>query len=231
MVVSPVNETTAMRLDETAIKARVLTALWQDRRIAGGAAIANEFRVGNSGVRADLAVYSDRFIGIEIKSEFDSLKRLDRQIAVYNTYFDEVILVVGESHVRKIAFSECDGAEVWSVRADGTLQVVAESHRPVEIDYDRLADLMTATERTRFLRSGQRATPDEVREAFRSAFSARFAATSQKFWQATECPITPETLSLLSRFKRAREEHRLVAEANAHNWEAWNRQAAALFGT
>lgn len=52
-----------------------------------------------SSSRADaLAVLPNKLVGIEIKSDADTYARLARQIKDYDRFFDENVLVVGESH-------------------------------------------------------------------------------------------------------------------------------------
>lgn len=50
-------------------------------------------------VRIDLAVVNGRLHGYEIKSDRDTLERLDRQLDIYNRILDRATLVVGERHV------------------------------------------------------------------------------------------------------------------------------------
>ena len=50
-------------------------------------------------VRIDLAVVNGRLHGYEIKSDRDTLERLDRQLEIYNRVLDRATLVVGERHL------------------------------------------------------------------------------------------------------------------------------------
>lgn len=52
-------------------------------------------------VRLDLAVVNGRLHGYEIKSDRDTLRRLDRQLEIYNRVLDHATLVVGERHVER----------------------------------------------------------------------------------------------------------------------------------
>lgn len=58
--------------------------------------IIEELSVCDGGARVDLAVANGRLIGYEIKSDADSLDRLENQIDCYNKTFDRIIIVVGE---------------------------------------------------------------------------------------------------------------------------------------
>ncbi|MBR6159738.1 MAG: sce7726 family protein [Lachnospiraceae bacterium] len=46
----------------------------------------------------DVMVVTDILTGYEIKSDRDNYSRLDRQIVYYNWFFNEIYIVVGESH-------------------------------------------------------------------------------------------------------------------------------------
>jgi hypothetical protein len=50
-------------------------------------------------VRIDLAVVNGQLHGYEIKSNRDSLERLDRQLEIYNQVLDAATLVVGDRHL------------------------------------------------------------------------------------------------------------------------------------
>jgi hypothetical protein len=63
--------------------------------------VVNELGLKHGRSRADIAVINDYLIGFEIKSDVDSLKRLDLQIESYNSVFDRVTLVVGLNHLRE----------------------------------------------------------------------------------------------------------------------------------
>lgn len=51
--------------------------------------------------RVDIAIISDRLIGIEIKGPRDDVSRLPRQVAAYSECFERVVLVVHEALVER----------------------------------------------------------------------------------------------------------------------------------
>ena len=53
--------------------------------------------------RADIAIVGRQLVGYEIKSDVDSLRRLDQQIRGYSSVFDEVSLVVGQRFMAEAA--------------------------------------------------------------------------------------------------------------------------------
>src|ERR1035441_9742350 len=61
------------------------------------ASMLNEFRVGQC--KADLVILNGTSTVYEVKSERDSLSRLERQVAAYATVFAQVYVIAAEKHV------------------------------------------------------------------------------------------------------------------------------------
>lgn len=64
------------------------------------ASMLNEFRVGDC--KADLAILNGTATVYEIKSERDSLSRLERQIETYKGFFATVYVIAGDKHIDSI---------------------------------------------------------------------------------------------------------------------------------
>lgn len=64
------------------------------------ASMINEFRVG--GCKADVVILNGTATVYEVKSERDSLTRLQRQIAAYSTVFANVNVIAAEGHIRGV---------------------------------------------------------------------------------------------------------------------------------
>jgi hypothetical protein len=71
--------------DEYVYKAALVQKILLGRHSLQTASMLNEFRVG--GCKADLAILNGTATVYEVKSERDSLARLQRQIAAYTTVF------------------------------------------------------------------------------------------------------------------------------------------------
>lgn len=65
------------------------------------ASMINEFRVGEC--KADVAILNGTATVYEIKSERDSLSRLERQVVAYSTVFAKVYVIAAEGHVQTVA--------------------------------------------------------------------------------------------------------------------------------
>jgi hypothetical protein len=64
--------------------------------------VVNELGLNHGKCRADIAIINGRLIGYEIKSDSDSLRRLNEQIVSYNAIFDRAYLIVTRRHLKNI---------------------------------------------------------------------------------------------------------------------------------
>lgn len=85
------------RMSGDQIRAEIRTRLPRLFRKSIGVRVINELEICSGKSRADMAIISDQFIGVEIKGPKDRLDRLPKQIEHYSKCFDQVILVVDES--------------------------------------------------------------------------------------------------------------------------------------
>ncbi|MCB9384686.1 MAG: sce7726 family protein [Bryobacterales bacterium] len=74
------------------------------------ASMLHEFRVGDC--KADLAILNGTATVYEVKSERDSLSRLDRQLEAYAKVFAKIYVIVGENHVESVMRSVPGGVGV-----------------------------------------------------------------------------------------------------------------------
>jgi hypothetical protein len=205
---------TAAKFSELQIKALVLGEMRRRGLIDQRTVIANEFRVGHTSVRADLALLAHRFIGVEIKSDFDTLRRLTAQADVGAKCFDRFIIVLTARHLRHLDLDRFPAAEIWLVSEQGkVLQVAKPSVLSSKPDYSKL---LTIDESRKYFRPGN----GDGALALRRAFSARYGQTSQMFWQVVSKKRIEETsLNVLSRFKATRA-HREVTKARLVDQQA-----------
>jgi len=64
--------------------------------------VIDELGLNHGKCRADIAVVNGHLIGYEIKSNKDSLYRLNEQIKSYNAIFDKIYIIVGERYSNSI---------------------------------------------------------------------------------------------------------------------------------
>lgn len=85
-------------LTEKEIRAAVLQRLLAPSRVSQ--IVIEELGVGSA--RVDVAVASDRLVGFEIKSDFDTLDRLARQMHAYHEVFDALTIVTTSAYVGQV---------------------------------------------------------------------------------------------------------------------------------
>ena len=64
--------------------------------------VIDELGLNHGKCRADIAVINGRFVGYEIKSDSDSLHRLEGQVESYSDVFDKASIVVGDRYINSI---------------------------------------------------------------------------------------------------------------------------------
>lgn len=64
--------------------------------------VIDELGLNHGKCRADIAVVNGRFVGYEIKSNNDSLRRLGEQVKLYSAVFDRVSIIVGNRYIDSI---------------------------------------------------------------------------------------------------------------------------------
>ncbi|MFC1782424.1 sce7726 family protein [Planctomycetota bacterium] len=64
--------------------------------------VIDELGLNHGKCRADIAVVNGHLVGYEIKSNNDSLRRLERQVKSYNAVFDRVYIIVGDRYINMI---------------------------------------------------------------------------------------------------------------------------------
>src|SRR5690349_12621312 len=64
--------------------------------------VVDELGLNHGESRADIAVINGLLVGYEIKSNEDSLNRLEEQVKAYNAIFDKITIVIGTRHLKNI---------------------------------------------------------------------------------------------------------------------------------
>lgn len=214
-------------MNEGDIKAAVLQHIRAVSPARARPVVTAEFTLGSNPVRADLAILGDEFIGVEIKSDGDSLRRLTNQIAAYNECFERTILVVANRHLRHLRSETIEAAAVWSFDLLGNLTEVRPARVAKATSAAAFVDMMTADERRRYL-GGEgnggalKISAEEARRAFFLVFAERYGETSKGFWKATSRRrIRPNDLPTLSRFSEKRSAMLKIAQDREAFWDQW----------
>jgi hypothetical protein len=236
----------SQRLSEVNLKCLYLEHLRRLGLIDANSVIASEYSLGQTGRRVDLAILSDEFIGVEIKSKSDSLKRLQPQLAAYVRCFDRVVLVADERHILSAQTLMPASVELWSVNGLGELALVrkpivreGQSARVLaQLCTIRQLRRLTSAEapnslsRSKLIDLALQLPFDSVHEAAVAAFRGAFARSSTAFWNDLDSKeIDCEALASLSRFADARQKKVTALKKQSEFWLAWVEEAAAVFGS
>lgn len=113
-----------MKRKEKNIKALVLNHIFSKHWLDKDPLVINELSLDGSERRVDLAIISkDKLIAFEIKSEVDSLERLEGQVEKYLKYFDKVIIVAASKHVDAVREMTQPNIEVWGF-SNGKIKII-----------------------------------------------------------------------------------------------------------
>ncbi|HCT5130684.1 MAG: sce7726 family protein [Aeromonas veronii] len=85
------------------------------------ATMLSEFRVGSS--KADCVIINGSSVCYEIKTEYDSLYRLDEQLKDYCAFFDEVYVVCAPLNFKSVYEATPDSVGIMVLTADNYLSV------------------------------------------------------------------------------------------------------------
>jgi hypothetical protein len=123
------------------------------------ACMMTEFRVENC--KADLAILNGTSTVYEIKSERDSLSRLERQLEAYKKVFARVFVIAGENHVETVLQST--SADVGVMRLSNRYQIstIREAEdRPDRLSPSTIFDAVRTKEAKQILKRLGVATPN-----------------------------------------------------------------------
>lgn len=179
--------------DEYVYKAAITRRVLLGRHSLRSACMLSEFRIGQC--KADLVILNGTATVYEIKSERDSLSRLEKQIAAYRTVFPKCFVVAGENHVDSVANSIPEDVGVLRLSPRQSLSTVREAVERFElVKPDAIFDAIRTDEALELLRRLGVAAPvvpnTQIRSALRQIFS-RLAPVE----------IYPELLCVLKRFR------------------------------
>lgn len=108
-------------LNEGDIKAAVIDKLFASAALSD-AVLINEMVIANWSRRADLVVANGKLHAFEIKSDFDSLRRLPGQVETYLSRFDKVTVVCTSKFAKLVRDCTESRVEIWCAAKtdDGT---------------------------------------------------------------------------------------------------------------
>lgn len=208
-------------LDERNIKAAVIDRLMDTGELAN-AVLINEMVYANWKGRADLAVANGHLQAFEIKSDLDSLRRLDRQIEIYLERFEKLTLVVSLKFLKPVLQLAPQNVGVWVAFEENStthLKVIRHGKKKKIEDRMILIDYLLRDEIYNFLSSQQvnvrRSDPrshlanlaktqpiSKLRAYMLNAIKARFDRSFNDFLAVRDGLTSPENIFALRKAKQ-----------------------------
>lgn len=226
------------RFLEPDIKAQTLNFMIKKGLIGGEETIINEFTLDGYSRRVDLVVASEKHLAaVEIKSEADSLQRLEGQINKYLEYFDKVIIVAASKHISEILKVVPERVAVWeandgsiSIKKRGKIAPIKNREKFLELmRVSALLKLKSSLGLTLALnnrKSLERALIDKaplkvLRAATLFDIKSRYSLTSAHFWKKIENgDVCAEHIDALSLYKNTRITHKMNQDLNREIWNS-----------
>ena len=126
--------------------------------------VIDELGLNHGKCRADIAVINGHLVGYEIKSNNDSLCRLEEQVKAYNAVFDKVFIVVGDRYTNSIKnyIPEWWGVivSVRGPRGAVNFDIIREARTNKKIDPISIAQLLWRNEAEEILQ--QKKLPPQI---------------------------------------------------------------------
>jgi frataxin-like iron-binding protein CyaY len=208
-------------LNESDIKAALIDKLIE-RGMLQNAVLINEMVVANWSRRADIAVVNGKLYAFEIKSDFDSLQRLEGQVSAYLDRFDKVTVVTTRKFANLISEQMPPDVEIWEATSEeGEVSFrVARRGKTKEITCKRtLCGFLLKSEIVSFLRQRNELSSlhemnrdelismakgyslKDLRSYVLSCLKARYEQTFKAFMRDKGKKTIPENLNSLSKSK------------------------------
>ncbi|KAA1188578.1 sce7726 family protein [Photorhabdus heterorhabditis] len=155
---------------EDSIKAALIDWLIERDEINDNAVLINELPIANFSRRVDLAVANGKLHAYEIKSDSDSLARLEGQISTYRLYFDKVTLVCAPKFTEKALSILPMDIEILEIKKNNSgvtnTFIKKRRGRTCKISEDRfIFSFVEKKEIVKFVRkNGYTCHPSEMRE-------------------------------------------------------------------
>lgn len=159
--------------------------------------------------RIDVAVVNGRLAGFEIKSDSDTLQRLERQLAAYRCVFDELTFVAGRAHtpyLEEYLPDWCGLIEAQSIAGAVVLETLRQPQANPEVDLDAVLRLLWKPELQQMVaefavKISKSASKEKLREALCKAVSkselldwVRRAIKVRTNWRAESPPTAHDDL-------------------------------------
>lgn len=208
---------------EAYVKAAVIERLIGTGAVNGDAVLISEMAVGDWTRRADIVLANGKLVGFEIKSEADSLSRLQGQLSAFSSIFELFYVVAAARFTDRAEQMIPDGIGLW-IAEGGQHVTLCERKRARfhKLDVDAALSLMTANDIRRLLaanginglrdasrrRLEELARPLPIKDltsAARESVKVRYRGRHMRFISERESRGTLGALTALQHVRPARE--------------------------
>jgi hypothetical protein len=160
------------------------------------ASMLNEFRVGDC--KADVSILNGTATVYEIKSERDSLSRLEKQIETYKQFYAKVYVIAGENHidgVRSLVSRDVGILKLSNRHQISTLRDAAD--RPDRTSSLTIFESIRTDEAKRILALMDRVVPDVPNTKIRAALREQFLNLNSRSVHGAMVQVLKATRNLL----------------------------------
>ncbi|MEX0604994.1 MAG: sce7726 family protein [Marinobacter sp.] len=197
---------------EPQMKATTINYLIEKGQLTSKDTIINEFTIGDFSRRVDLAVVAkNRLYAFEIKSESDTLSRLEGQIAKYLEYFDKVTIVAATKHIPKILRIAPKNVAIWEQKNNKVIvhqrgKIIEIMSQELLLAFMRTSDLSRIAKdlgvynsnRSEIIYSLRELPVKKIRKTAIKSLQSKFELTNALFWQKAEGIVKIDDLKRLS---------------------------------
>lgn len=182
--------------DEYIYKAALTRTILLGRHSLRTASMLNEFRVGEC--KADLVILNGTATVYEVKSERDSLCRLERQVIAYAKVFAQVYVIAGENHVDGVIDSVPKDVGVMRLNNRHGIMILREAaDRPERTSPVAIFDSIRTLEASKILQLQGMLVPAVPNTELRSALRKLFIKLSPRAAHEGMVKVLKETRKLL----------------------------------
>ena len=182
--------------DEYIYKAALTRTILLGTHSLRTASMLNEFRVGEC--KADLAILNGTATVYEVKSERDSLCRLERQVIAYAKVFARVYVIAGENHVDAVIDSVPKDVGVMKLNNHHGIMILREAaDRPERTSPGAIFDSIRTLEASKILQLQGMLVPAVPNTELRSALRKLFIKLSPRAAHEGMVRVLKETRKLL----------------------------------
>lgn len=219
---------------EPHLKSLVLSSLLETKSVNDKSLIMNELTVGNFARRIDLAItVNDKLIGYEIKSEADSLTRLNGQLETYLEYFDKIILVIDSKFIpllktplpKNVGLWEVQSASI-KIRKKGCYKTASKYKLVDFLDIPDLKNiikekkpLQNNSNRQELEKQAYLSSAKKIRNGVLTTLERKYRASTDRFIRnVKDNKVEISDLQLLSRYNNHRQSMQVKRKAKQEFW-------------